>query len=161
MSIQAFKKKLLDIGQRARRGLNREDVRAFLMAQYARSFTSRGTEQGQRWAGYEGEPKYAAYKRALGGGEDILRWKGSDRLYNALTKRGDSNQVWRAGADKAQFGARLPYASSLQRGGRGPFGERYPGRRYLALGPRARKRLAELLRKEAQAGTHPSEWRGR
>lgn len=159
MGLSKFKQKLKAIAKQAKLGIGRENVRVFLLAQYKRSFLTRGATQGPRWAGYEGEPKYASLKRAVGGGTSILRWDGSDRLFKALTKRGDSHQVWRASRSKAEFGARLPYADRLTRGGRGPFGERFPGRQYLTLGPRTRQRLAELLRKDVQGKAHPSEWR--
>ncbi|NRA56925.1 MAG: hypothetical protein HRU13_02230 [Phycisphaerales bacterium] len=137
----------------------RHDMRAFFRARAERNFRTEGAFEGKKWAAYEREPRYRAFKIALTGGENLLRWPGSDRIYKSLTQPSSEN-VFRIHNKKIRFGSRVPWARSIREGGTNPFGERFPGRAITTLGRPGRRRLAALLT-DVYLGNDPSpsQWR--
>lgn len=107
------------------------------MVQHMRSqFSTEGAHGGAPWAGYDKEPKYRAYKRAILGHLSILRWqKGGpyELLYPSLTALGHPANIFRVTPTSAVFGTSVPHAEELNRGGIGPFGEPYPARKIIAM----------------------------
>lgn len=84
---------------------------------------------GRPWAGYGGEPKYAAYKMAVVGHLKPLVWKGrAGYLEDALTRSTSPRRKWVKVKGHPTLDINLRYIDDLERGGRGPFGERFPGR---------------------------------
>lgn len=156
---------LKEIAQRIDKGITQQvrgDLQAFFMYQYKISFDTQGRAQDERWTDYRREPKYEAFKKAITGEVKVLRWKGSDRLYRALTSRGSSDQVFIVSQEGATFGTSLPYADDLMRGGVGPFGEKFPARKFMALGKKGTKLLSKLLLQSAMGEKVPaSHWRQR
>jgi hypothetical protein len=115
---------------------------------YAREqFRTQGRAGGQPWADYSGEPKYRAYKLALGASPQVLRWEPGkqERLYPSLTDPRDRNHVWRVGGKSVAFGSALPYVARIEQGGTGPFGERSPARRLLPMASAIRRRVNEAI----------------
>ena len=143
-------------------GDNREDLREFFMARYARSFATGGASEQQHFAGYEREPKYERFKRALTGGVYLLRWPGSNRLLKSLTRVGGSDQVYRVTKRSATFGSRVPWAQDVHDGGANLFGEPQPARAYMRLGDPSIALLARITSKlVAGEQVAPAEWRQR
>lgn len=107
------------------------------MTQHMRAqFSSEGAYGGSPWAGYDAEPKYRAYKRAILGHLSILRWqKGGpyEILYPSLTALGHPANIFRVNPNSVVYGTSVPYAEDLNKGGIGPFGERYPAREIIAM----------------------------
>lgn len=138
-----------------------EDIRGFFMAHTANVFRTEGEYSGAKWANYDNEPKYKAFKKALTGGEYLLKWPGSNRLYDSLTVRNDPDQVWRTNRGGGwTFGTKLDYADQLRTGGTGPFGEEFPARDFLSIGPRGLSNFAMLLSKVYLGiDVSPAEWR--
>lgn len=113
-----------------------ESALPFMLDHMKKQFATEGAHGGSKWAGYDKEPKYRAYKRASVGHLDILRWdKGGkyERLYPSLTGKGNKFSVRESGRSRFRFGTRVPYATRLTRGGTGPFDEPYPGRRIIRM----------------------------
>ncbi len=126
-----------------------DDIRDTFIEGALEMFRTDGGSEGQSWAGYGGEPKYAAYKMAITGHNDLLRWeKGGphERLYPSLTQHGSDNQVWQTeGPLNFRFGSAAESALDVLKGGRGPFGESSPARDFLPTGPRTKENIAELV----------------
>lgn len=102
-----------------------EAVLAWTRSQVA----SGGKAGGQAWAGYESEPRYAAYKAALGAPLQPLRWtRAEERLIPALTQPTHPDHVWTNTAGGASLNITIPYLSRIERGGRNQFGEPAPPR---------------------------------
>lgn len=138
----------------------RLDLRAWFAAHTKKAFDSEGAYSGSRWADYSREPRYRAYKRAVTGGDNLLRYPGVDALKRSVTRAGDRDQVFRVNGQEFIFGSKLPFARDVLRGGVGPFGERYPGRDYLGLGSRGLRSLAAKLATYYTNGPlGGSEWR--
>lgn len=88
-----------------------------------------GRKGGRPWAGFAGEPKYAAYKRAVVGHLDPLRWdRQPGGLEDALTNPSSRLRRWTKTGNKSRLSLDLAYVDELENGGVGPFGERFPGR---------------------------------
>lgn len=127
-----------------------EDVmHALLIERMATNFDTAGRSEGNAWASYGAEPKYAAYKMAITGHNDLLRWdKGGryERLYPSLTDRRDGHHVWRQdGPMSFTYGTSLPYARGIERDNRGPFGEISPGREFSYVGPTTTSRVSTTI----------------
>lgn len=100
-----------------------------LLAWTRAQVASGGRLGGQAWAGYESEPRYAAYKAALGAPLQPLRWtRGEERLVPALTQPGHPDHLWTTTPKGAALNLAIPYLSDLERGGRNQFGEPQPAR---------------------------------
>lgn len=96
-----------------------------------RQFATEGREGKKPWAGYSREPKYRAYKKAMVGHLDVLRWqKGGpyERLFQSFTQ--SSSPWYQEQISKKSFfvGSKLPYADDVQNNTTGPFGEPSPAR---------------------------------
>lgn len=99
-----------------------------------------GRTGGKAWAGYQGEPKYAAYKQAVVGHLDPLRWgRQPGGLEDALTNPSSRLRSWTKSGGKSKLTINLPYIDDLERGGVGPFGERFPARSIFPLGPQLKR----------------------
>lgn len=120
----------------------------YLLAHMQKQFATGGSHGGQAWAGYN--PKYAAYKRALVGHLELLRWEkgGKELLYPALTSPADPGHVFAVDDRHVTFGAVHPHIQKIFRGGTNQFGEVYPGRNPLAMRPRQKRELATIVFKE-------------
>lgn len=95
-----------------------------------RQVTSSGAYGGRRWAGFAGEPRYEAYKRAQGALALPLRWKpGQERLVPALTDPRHPDHVWAKTQRGFKLDITVPYLDNIERGGVNQYGERYPARR--------------------------------
>lgn len=90
---------------------------------------SKGALGGQPWAGYESEPKYAAYKAALGAPLSPLRWtRAEERLIPALTNPSHPDHEWSNTGRGASLNITIPYLADIEKGGRNQFGESQPAR---------------------------------
>lgn len=98
--------------------------------QFARKqFNTSGTYGGQPWSFYAGEPKYKAYKEALGASPMPLRWTGSlQRVFPALTNPYHPDHKWTNARGKVSLEISIPYLSRIETGGVNQFGETFPGR---------------------------------
>lgn len=123
----------------------------FMLAHMRDQFESGGRAGGSPWAGLEGEPRYAAFKRSIVGNAGVLRWPTlNEQLYPSLVSRG-SGHIERSSDAAARFGTAVPHAATLDKGGVGPFGERYPARKILALGPNRASQLYALIKQDVEA----------
>lgn len=112
-------------------------------------FLTQGRAGGRPWAGYGGEPRYAAFKQRLLGHNRLFRWDhrgGKERLYPALTTPNHPDQIFAVSPTRASIGVVGPYAQ-LERGGVGPFKERFPARMILPRQARAERGLLGALRR--------------
>lgn len=112
-------------------------------------FQTRGRTGGKPWAGYANEPKYAAFKQKLVGHNRLFRWDmrgGKERLYPALTRPNHPDQILSISPTRASIAVTGPYAK-LQRGGRGPFGEKFPARQIFPARGRAQQALVTELQR--------------
>lgn len=111
-------------------------VVAFAQKQVASS----GAYGGEPWAYYAGEPKYEAFKQALGLTLAPLRWQpGRERLVPALTNPLDSRHQWVRGPKGWRLSIAVEYLARLESGGVNQFGERFPARRiFPTRGPLSR-----------------------
>lgn len=122
-----------------------------VMLTYAREqFRTSGRAGGQPWADYSGEPKYKAYKAAIGADPRPLRWRpGSmERLMPSLTDPRDPAHLWRVAGDAVTFGSSLPYAARIERGGTNQFGERSPPRSILPDSPGLRRAVTLAVQRD-------------
>lgn len=97
-----------------------------------------------KWKDYSGEPKYAAYKFAIVGHLDLLRWeKGGEyeMLYPSLTDPGSRWNHLRIDGNVFEFGSLVPHAAELGSATTGPLGEPSPPRKMLAIGSSHRRDL--------------------
>lgn len=114
-------------------------------------FESSGGAGGSPWASLDREPLYAAMKRRAVGNAPVLRWPtAGEVLYPSLVSRGPSH-IEKSGAARARFGTAVPHAAQLEKGGVGPYGERYPARKILVLGARRTADLMSLTRHDIEA----------
>lgn len=94
-----------------------------------KQFATGGRYGGKPWAGYTGEPAYAAYKRAAIGHLEPLKWDGAPGgLEDALTNPRSRLRRWSVRQGRVQLDIAIPYLRRLETGGVGPFGERFPAR---------------------------------
>lgn len=102
-----------------------------MVIEFARKqLASSGAYGGAPWDGYAGEPKYAAYKAALGVSLSPLRWKpGMERLAPAMTNPSDARHRWIKGPNGWTLDIALSYLARLETGGINQFGERFAARR--------------------------------
>lgn len=71
-----------------------------------------------RWVGYEREPRYAAYKRARGGGEQVGVWEGSKApLMNTFNDRTNMDHVETVDERGFEWGSKRYYARAFSEGG--------------------------------------------
>ena len=129
----------------------RETAHPWLLDHMEQQFGSAGRHGGKPWDGYHSEPKYAAYKRAMVGHLDVLRWqKGGpfEWLYPSLTKRLHHSQVFIAKPSSMAFGTAVPHAKRLTKGGIGPFGERYKGRDIMAMSNGQRRNFIRAIQRD-------------
>lgn len=127
-----------------------EPVHEVMLAYAKEQFRTSGRAGGQAWADYSGEPKYRAYKAAIGADPRPLRWRpgAMERLYPSLTDPRDPAHLWRLTGDAATFGSALPYAARIERGGVNQFGERAPPRRILPDSPGLRRAVARAAQRD-------------
>lgn len=94
-----------------------------------KQFMTSGQYGGSPWAFYGAEPKYLAYKLALGADPMPLRWTSTmQRLYPALTNPNHPDHKWSNTNGKASLNITIPYLSRIEKGGINQFGETFPGR---------------------------------
>lgn len=112
------------------------------LARFAeKQFMSQGAYGGKPWESFASEPKYLAFKRAIGASELPLRWKpGMERVYPALTNVSDPLRNFKGNNKLVTLDINIPYLASIEKGGVGPFGERFPGREIF---PSNSRRLRE------------------
>lgn len=123
----------------------------FMLRHMKRQFETSGRYGGAAWADYSQEPIYAAAKQRITGHLRILRWKpGQEQLAPSLMTQGGLH-VARSEPGHAEFGTRVPHAGQLERGGVGPYGERYPARLILFLPSRDRLELVGLIKADVFA----------
>lgn len=126
----------------------------FMLAHMRDVFRSGGAAAGAKWRGYDGEPRYGAFKaRVLGQARpQPLRWQPGkqERLYPSLTEEG-GDHVHTTGRSAARFGTAIPYAARLERGGVGPYGETSPPRVMLRIDAARTAEMAELLKEDILA----------
>lgn len=130
-----------------------EPIHEVLLQRAREQFRSGGRAEGQPWADYSSEPKYAAYKKALGASPQPLRWvPGSmERLYPSLTNPRDPGHLWTLTGGKATFGSTLPYVARIESGGVNQFGERYPGRKILPASKGLMREVVQSVSKDLYA----------
>lgn len=126
----------------------------FMLSHMRDVFRSGGAAAGATWRGYEGEPRYGAFKAAVLGQArpQPLRWQPGrqERLFPSLTEEGGAH-VHVTGKSAARFGTEIPYAARLERGGTNQFGEPSPARVFLRLDATRSAQLAELLKDDILA----------
>jgi|AntDeeMinimDraft_6_1070357.scaffolds.fasta_scaffold00404_8 phage gpG-like protein len=129
----------------------------FMLVHMRDQFATGGRAGGQQWAGLEREPKYAAYKRNIVGNAPILRWPtANEQLYPSLTNPRGAGHLASSSDAAARFGTSIAHAATLDRGGIGPFGEPFPARPILALGPQRNAALFALLKQDILARVEKS-----
>lgn len=127
-----------------------DNLHQILIDRQVSNFATAGRSEGRPWPSYSAEPKYRAYKRAITGHEELLRWDKNgtyERLYPSLTDPRDENHIWNQGRvpTSFQFGTSLSYASELERGTTGPFGEPSPPREFSHVGRNTTRLVAESI----------------
>lgn len=127
----------------------RDVVHPYLLRHWKKQFETEGKHGGRPWEGYGGEPKYAAYKMAIVGHHDLLRWEPgvSERLYPSITEPTHSEHIFRADATSMTAGTAVPYSDRLISGGTGPFDEPYPGRNWQRMTTMQKKKLVTLIQR--------------
>jgi hypothetical protein len=124
----------------------------FMLVHMRDQFETGGRAGGNQWASLDREPRYAAYKRRLVGNAPILRWPtANEQLYPSLANPRGTGHLASSSDAAARFGTSIPHAAQLERGGIGPFGEPYPARQILALGPQRSAALFALLKADILA----------
>lgn len=99
-----------------------------------------GRHGGKPWRGFNAEPKYAAYKLAVVGHLEPLRWERQPGgLEDALTNQRSGLRRWKTTSESATLLINLPYIKQLEIGGVGPFGERFPARPIFPSGAQLRR----------------------
>lgn len=118
------------------------DISHQAILQFAKNqFVSSGAYGGKPWAFYGGEPKYAAYKQALGAELMPLRWTASmQRVYPALTNPNHSDHKWLKTNNSVKLDITIPYLARIEQGGTNQFGETFPAREIF---PTDNRRLTE------------------
>lgn len=126
-----------------------EEIHDLLIDRMDQNFQTEGRSEGNPWAGYSQEPKYAAYKRAITGHNQILRWQKNgkyEELYPSLTQKGHGSHVWKWNSPRSvKYGTTARNAASVQRAGIGPFGERSPERDFIGQGRTTRRMVVGSL----------------
>ena len=101
--------------------------------------------------GFNSEPKYRAYKKAVTGDLRPLRWKpGREQLAPSLMSSNDSFSSVQISGSGGTLGSSAPSAKVLK-GGVNQFGERYPARNPFALTEEQRQRLLKLIQDYVRA----------
>lgn len=114
-----------------------------------RQFASAGAYGGEPWAGYAGEPLYAAFKQAQGAPMKPLRWSPKDaRLEPALTSPRHPDHRWVKGPRGWTLDVSIGYLAQLETGGIGPFGERFPARRIFPRREALTRDVMEQVKRE-------------
>lgn len=112
-------------------------------------FRTEGSSEDKGWASYASEPKYALYKKAIVGHNDVLRWdKGGEyeQLYPSLTRPNDAHAVWeQVDSTTFHYGTTAPSAEENMQAGTGPFGEPSPARDFLPTGIRTQEDLVGII----------------
>lgn len=120
----------------------------FLLSHMRRQFLTAGRHGGAAWRGYDQEPIYRYYKRAIVGHLEVLRWEsGFERLAPSLMEARHKSHIFAARRDSMRFGTSVPYAFDLNKGGRNLFGEPMPPRQIIAFRESQKKEfISELQR---------------
>lgn len=113
-------------------------------------FETAGAWGGEPW-GFDGEPIYARYKRALYGEDLGARPLAVDpaheRLKPSLTQPGHPDHIVRLSGKLLEIGTSVEYARRLLfDGGLGPFGESYPARNPFIMTAAQRAELDDEMR---------------
>lgn len=161
MSALVLARMLLGLNKLAQVGVSSlSDRLGSPLAEIARrQFETGGAYLGKPWADYSSEPKYAAYKKAIGADMRPLRWQPGKReiIAPALSNTSDANRFFSQSADGVQLGVKgVPYLQRIQEGGVNQFGERFPARPILpdsqvmrsVLRQRLQQGLSALINKE-------------
>lgn len=125
-------------------------VHPYLIEHWEDMFATEGSHANTPWAGYEGEPQYAAYKISAVGHLDLLRWeKGGrfERLYPSLVEKRHGHHRFTARESTMKAGTTVPYAGRLIEGGEGPFGEPSPGRNFMAMTAAQKSELTSKIQR--------------
>lgn len=126
-------------------------LHAYLIRRMDRNFQTEGRSEGITWPKYGAEPKYRAFKRAMVGHLDVLRWeKGGkyERLYPSLTNQQHADHVWsQEGRTTMKYGTTVPYAGSIEQDHQGPFGEISPAREWSHIGRTTTDGVVEIVRR--------------
>lgn len=94
-----------------------------------KQFKSHGAYGGKPWGFYGSEPKYLAFKEAIGAMPLPLRWTSSmQRLYPALTKQSHPDRQLKKTTTGALLDIKIPYLKRIEQGGTNQFGEQFPAR---------------------------------
>lgn len=127
-----------------------EVLHDWLVGRMETAFETQGQSQGSKWAGYQQEPRYRAYKRKRASALNVLRWISDDsteRLYPSLTQKTHPDHVWKVQKSRILFGTRTPWARRIESGGENFFGESAPPRPFVRLGDQERASLALFVAK--------------
>jgi len=148
--VREVKQKLLDLKKRIQNWTPIEDtIHDLFIARMDKAFQTSGRSEGNAWASYGAEPKYAAYKRAMVGHNDLLRWeKGGtyEMLYPSLMEKGHSNHIWnRTGLTSFEYGTSVAHARQIEQDHQGPFGEISAGREFSYIGNATTSMIAETV----------------
>lgn len=88
---------------------------------------TQGAHGGDPWD-FAGEERYAAFKRAAVGHDDVFRWEaGREQIVPSLTDPDDPFHEWSVGPMGYSIASGAPNADVFE-GGIGPFGEPFPPR---------------------------------
>lgn len=120
---------------------------ALIEAQVER-FETGNQSEGTPWEGYQAEPKFAKYKKAVTGHLDIGRWDPQgvyEEVFPSYRDASDRNHIWISGRQRFVFGSRAPNAFSFTQNKTGPFGEPSPARTLSKLGPESTRKISTLI----------------
>lgn len=122
----------------------------FFLNHLEHQFKTSGDHGGAPWAGYEGEPRYRAFKKRVVGHLRPLEWDTGGQfeiLRPSLVEPEHEHHVFTSRPLEAVVGTSYPPAARLATGGIGPFGEPFPARRMFAM---TRGQIAYLLTEMAR-----------
>lgn len=106
-----------------------------------KQFKSHGSYGGKPWAFYGSEPKYLAFKEAIGAMPMPLRWMATmQRLYPALTKQSHPDRQLKKVGTNTVLDINIPYLKRIETGGTNQFGEQFPARQIFPTQNRALQR---------------------
>jgi len=136
--------------------LVKEIIHPFVIRHVRANFDAQGKLGGQNW-NYNGEPKYAAYKMAATGHQEVLRWKKGRReiLYPSLAFVNGFGHLFRMTSTSVRIGTTVPYAGRLAKGGVNQFGETYPGRNPMKMKRASKKNLVTMIQRGIMRGIAP------
>ena len=100
-----------------------EVVKPWAERHFRKQFETEGAYGGQKWVGYDNEPRYARAKMSMVGHNDLLRWHkgGMEMLAPSLMNLDDPFAIFEVGPSKVRIGSNVPHAADIERNTKGPW----------------------------------------